>query len=51
MTSKGRKDPVFARIVGRVNALGFELINKAVLETLTLEVTKSLEIEVQFVKH
>jgi Fic family protein len=33
------------KIVGRVNALGFELINKAVLETLTLEVTKSSEIE------
>ncbi len=33
------------KIVGRVNALGFELINKAALETLALEVTKSSEIE------
>jgi Fic family protein len=33
------------RIVGKMEALGFELQNEAVLETLTLDVIKSTEIE------
>jgi Fic family protein len=33
------------KVVGRMNALGFDLINQAVLETLTMDVVKSSEIE------
>lgn len=33
------------KLVGKMNSLGFELQNEAVLETLTLEVIKSTEIE------
>ena len=33
------------KIVGRMDALGFDLVNQAVLETLTMDVIKSSEIE------
>ncbi|HLO92472.1 MAG TPA: Fic family protein [Lentimicrobium sp.] len=39
------------RLLGRMENLGFELRNEASLETLTLEVLKSTEIEGEFLDH
>src|SRR5690554_203651 len=38
------------RLLGRMESLGFDLQNEAVLNTLTLDITKSSEIEGEFLK-
>lgn len=39
------------KLLGKMSTLGFELKNEAVLETLTLDVLKSSEIEGEFLNH
>ncbi|WP_165045728.1 Fic family protein [Dysgonomonas sp. ZJ709] len=41
----GKVRALQGRLVGKMSALGFDLKNKAILDTLTTEVTKSSEIE------
>lgn len=38
------------RLLGRMESLGFDLQNEAVLNTLTLDITKSSEIEGEFLE-
>ncbi len=38
------------RLIGRMESLGFDLQNEAVLNTLTLDITKSSEIEGEFLE-
>lgn len=39
------------RLLGKMESLGFELQNEAILNTLTLDITKSSEIEGEFLEH
>jgi len=37
------------RLIGKMESLGFDLRNEALLDTLTLDVLKSSEIEVEYI--